>query len=454
MHRRSKRILTVLGIIVVILAVTYAILLARSTIRLRRAYAALAADGRPMRTAEIIPPKVPDADNGAVLYQSAVLMLKGQPAGDKSLYERLTDHRARPKTEAEIKELIGQEVVANALSLVEQGTRRPACQLEHDNGRVLELTDAPPIDDMRNLASVLTARAKFEAGAGRPAQAWDLVLTQLRLADSLRSDPTSSAQFTRMVMARWACQTAQRLCETTPPDREHGQAFANLVKRQDDIEALVRAIDGERLLIGEWFFHLPKEELDKILRKERSNDKITPPALLRAGYRLWFSLVAFKPRLVADHAAYLEVMRKRVQQIQGPYQSAKESRELMRISPWNFLACKLTWAIGSDKWFYCRSAANLRLTRAGLALLQYQQAHGTFPETLEALGLEKFIDPYTEEPLHYRTEGKGFVVYSVGEDLKDNNGSPMRRREDSDPRRKPIEYDEVWRFPNPENRAG
>ncbi len=90
MQRRSRRILTVLGIVVVTLAATYAILLARATARLRRAYAALEADGRPLQAAEILPPKVPDANNAAVLYQSAVLLLKGQPAGDKSLYERLT----------------------------------------------------------------------------------------------------------------------------------------------------------------------------------------------------------------------------------------------------------------------------------------------------------------------------------------------------------------------------
>ena len=92
MHRRTKRILTGLGLVLVALAVAYAILLLRSTAQLRQAYAALAADGRPLQSAEILPPKVADANNAAVLYQSAILMLKGEPAGDKSLYERLTAH--------------------------------------------------------------------------------------------------------------------------------------------------------------------------------------------------------------------------------------------------------------------------------------------------------------------------------------------------------------------------
>ncbi len=124
----------------------------------------------------------------------------------------------------------------------------------------------------------------------------------------------------------------------------------------------------------------------------------------------------------------------------------------MQPSLWNILAYELTMASGNDKEFYCGEMATLRLTRAGLALLQYKQAHGVFPPTLEALGVEGLVDPFTEEPLHYRPEGEGFVVYSVGADRKDNGGTPRPEYQDSDPRRKPVEYDVVWRFPDPANR--
>jgi hypothetical protein len=108
----------------------------------------------------------------------------------------------------------------------------------------------------------------------------------------------------------------------------------------------------------------------------------------------------------------------------------------------------------------------LRLTRAGLALLQYKEAHGAFPKTLDALGLEGLTDPFTDEPLHYRpegdpkrdpsrlgTQGQGFVVYCVGQDRKDNDGTAQPEKRSSDPRAKALAYDEVWRFPNPKNKA-
>ncbi len=313
------------GIVVVALAVTYAILLLRSTAQLRQAYAALAADGRPLQSAEILGPKVADANNAAVLYQSAILLLKAEPAGDKSLYERLTAHFPPSWKPDEMKELIGREAVANALSLIEQGTRRPACRLEHDYVDSLHAYKAPVIEDMRSIVFITEARSRLEAEAGRPANAWDLVLTQLRFGDSLRFDPIYDTQNVRLVAMLRACRTIQWLCETAPPDREHAQAIEDLLKRQDDINLMVRAVDAERLFIGEWFFRLPREELDKILWKEkRSNDKVTPPAVLRAIHRLSFTILAFKPRFVADHAAYLQLMRKRVQLLQGPYRDRKE----------------------------------------------------------------------------------------------------------------------------------
>ena len=159
---------------------------------------------------------------------------------------------------------------------------------------------------------------------------------------------------------------------------------------------------------------------------------------MKAIYRLWFRVIAFKPRLVTDHAAYLNVMRKRVDLLRGPYRNRKEVDQYLETSRWNILA-QTDWPGGHDKWVYRREVADLRLTRAGLALLQYKQAHGAFPETLEALGLEGLIDPFTDEPLHYRPEDEGFVVYSVGEDRKDNGGTPRPGR-----RRIPTHAESLW----------
>ncbi len=71
--------------------------------------------------------------------------------------------------------------------------------------------------------------------------------------------------------------------------------------------------------------------------------------------------------------------------------------------------------------------AVLLTTRAGLACRVYRMRTGHYPGKLGDLvgaGLmaEVPVDPFTGRPLVYRTEGDGFVVYSVGSNLKDENG--------------------------------
>lgn len=64
--------------------------------------------------------------------------------------------------------------------------------------------------------------------------------------------------------------------------------------------------------------------------------------------------------------------------------------------------------------------------RTGLACRVYKSRTGEYPEDLKTLvpGLLTAVpvDPFTGKPLVYRREGKGFIVYSVGSNLKDDGG--------------------------------
>ena len=451
MRRRTTGILTGIGIIVVVLGIVYAVAVVRATARLRRAYAALEADGRPMRATEVVPPTVPDTQNAMVLYESAAAMLKAQPAPQRNLLYymgKLADSfwsdSPDPNTSAELRQLMGQDVVLRALSAVEQGTQRPACRLNRDYEAGVPL-EMPILDDLRSLARLLAIEARLEVEGGKPDAAWNTVLAQLRFADGLRSDPLYEGQLCRTGLIGLTCRTIQRLCEMTPPGKEEYRKIDGLLKDLDDIGPLIHATDGERLLIGEWLFNLPKDQLYRALRERMFGHGGSVPEIIP---RLAFRIIIFKPRLLRDHATYLELMRAHARALPGPYapRGSDAHKEIDGLIARRGLLTELLAPMYYQDIHY-RRLADVRMTRAGLALLQYRQAQGSFPPTLDALGLEKLIDPYTQEPLHYRPEGEGFVVYSVGEDLKDNGGKP-RSRQSSDPRQRiPVEYDLLWRFP-------
>ena len=107
----------------------YAIAVGVSSAKLRRAYADLQKEGRPTKPSDVIPPEVPGAENAALLYESAALLLKAQPAPSGSLldylrgsYDKFMTGSLEPDKLVEFKQLIEQDVVTQAFSIVEQGT--------------------------------------------------------------------------------------------------------------------------------------------------------------------------------------------------------------------------------------------------------------------------------------------------------------------------------------------
>jgi len=103
------------------------------------------------------------------------------------------------------------------------------------------------------------------------------------------------------------------------------------------------------------------------------------------------------------------------------------------------LANKLMLPMGRVRNLYREMVAELRITQTGLNLLQYKQKEGAFPDTLEAIKPQNIKDPFSDGPLVYKTDGQNFILYSIGPDYKDNNGSPRKGKQEKD-------WDIVWNF--------
>jgi hypothetical protein len=91
------------------------------------------------------------------------------------------------------------------------------------------------------------------------------------------------------------------------------------------------------------------------------------------------------------------------------------------------------------KVYHREMTAELRITQTGMALLRHKQSRDAFPETLEALKLQNINDPFSKELLRYESQGQDFILYSIGPDKKDNNGSPREKKQEKD-------WDIVWSY--------
>jgi hypothetical protein len=442
MRKRTVKILTGIGITVVALGVIYAIGVGVSSAKLRRAYTDLKKDGRPMSPAEIIPPKVPDGENAALLYESAALLLKAQPAPNRNLldyvrepYDGFMTGSLEPDKLAEFKQLIEQDVVTQAISIIEQGTRRKSCRFDHDYTEGFNIL-LPHLAGLRDIVRLIGARSCLEAEAGRPDAAWNYALTQLKFADALRKDPIIISFLVRLAAIRTSCETIQRICENTPPNAEQYKTVESLLSNYEGIEPLVLALDGERLLGGEWAFNLLRNGSARDLTASINNDWGLGEVLLSL-YSTFF-----KPFLIADHAAYMRIMGYYTRLAQQPYsldeRNTIDEKVRQMHSRLNWVTSMLVPALSRVKEIYWETIAQMRVTRAGLALLQEKKAQGAFPQTLEMP--KNLDDPFSKELLHYKLQGQGFIIYSVGPDEKDNGGSPKQKKQKTD-------WDIVWSYP-------
>jgi hypothetical protein len=241
-----------------------------------------------------------------------------------------------------------------------------------------------------------------------------------------------------MGLINFTCLTIQSLCEVGLPAGPDSHRIEVLLKDLDDVRPLVHVMDGERLLVAERVFNLPEDRLYSVVKDPlaRGGDPMGETI-----NRLEFRLAVLGPRLIADHAVYLEFVRRSTLLLERPPSDGASDlrRQIDGLMTQGPVTMKLALRVGYVERLYRSMAAGVRVTQAGLAALRYRQTHGTPPQTLNALGLKGLVDPYTRAALRYRPEGEGFVVYSVGEDLKDNGGTPRQHNQATD-------YDLVWRF--------
>ena len=440
MKKRTVKILKIIAIILVVLSLIYAIAVGVSAAKLHRVYADLRKDGRPMNQVDVIQKIVPDAENAALLYESAGLLLKAQPAPEGNLLKYLgglCDKFIKESLDTdkltELQQLIEQDIVTQAISIVEQGTQRPSCWFNRDYKDGI-YTLLPNLPNIRELSRILSTKARLDARAGNLDKAWNMVRIQLRFADAMLKDPILVTQLVRIASIKLACRTIQELCAIAPPNEQQYRGIQEHLTGFDDITPIVLAIDGERLLLGEWAFNLPKNELYKV-----THDNEDPEDISGIIYKLIILRTTFKPLFLADRAAYMRFMHKSIEYIENPHSNFRIDTLEDNIVKHHMLSKMLIFDMNRIKAIHREMIADLRITQAGLALLQYKQSRGNLPDTLEALKLNDTNDPFVGEPLRYKTQEQGFILYSVGPDKKDNGGSLRQKKQEED-------WDIVWSY--------
>jgi type II secretory pathway pseudopilin PulG len=442
------------------LAVLYVLALLASGWSLSRARAALVRHGRPMTFAELAPASLPAVDNAALLYNAATQLLKATP------WQPDPAQPARPLMEvanAAAKEWFGGSVspeaadalaapfrdpaLAMAIALVEQGNARPGCRFDFDDK---PSGGAAPLDliALLDLERILAGRALLAARDGRGREAWQTIITGLGLARALQPVPTLLSHAVLTAQTALFLDVAAQVQNQTPLDAATNQALVAAIGALDGPTSMAAAMDGERLFLSERVFAGEKRLRARDLMSDRGWLRV---GMARVGWWLYLSRLAL-PLWQWDHACCLRVTDEAAAAMLRPYDQAdrKLSEDLRRSVPRFCLVTRrlLPPNLGSVKDRQVTHLARVRLARAGLALQAARSAAGGFPKDLSSLtaaGID-VTDPFTGRPFAYRTTADGFLLYSLGRDQRDDQGTPWNADAARKSQEKPG-WDLVWSFP-------
>ena len=409
-RRRYKPILAVIAVLVIAhLAVTFVL-----GSRVKAKIAAIRAEGSPTTAADLAGPTIPDNKNAAVLYGKAFeLMATRQATEDWPVVGAITSRSERaedPTLWNKAAEVLSR--YQGVISLIEQAQMRPKCRFPVNWGLGLG-AQFPHFAPVRRLAQLLHAQALIDAKAGKMDEALRSTELAFELVDSIKDEPTLVSQLVRISVVGIATRTFTDVLEYGGIDESQARRMYGALSAINMDTSTVTAIEGERTL-GILAFQ-------GVHNNSPSGKGLLKAAGLPPLIHTWF----WRPMLYADEIYYLRGVSADLHRVSLPYREfSKHPSPFSNQDPprYAFLSGVLT-----PLYTRARSAAaqaGINGTQIVLALQVYKDRYGGYPASLgeprAKLGWTIPEDPFSGKDFVYKRRGDGFLLYSIGENLKDD----------------------------------
>lgn len=400
-------------------------------------------------------------DMGQIVKQH--LQAKGLATDDNEAYQPFWDQQSkamsRPWSRKDLP-VVAKWVDANAepIKLAVEASQKSRLffpLIVPENGSLFAV-NLDKVQHMRELARLLTARAMLALEEGRIDEAQRHLLACHRLASLLGQRGTLIEALVSYALDAVACRADLALAQSEKVTKAQLAAYR---KKLADLPALPRI--SECIDHGERFFSL--DAISQIAMQKMEGEDLGIPnsklfqTLMRLSIDWDLILKRFNdeydqmagslrlPTHAARHAAMEEMGEKLKKLRADANQPAKIALMLLGVNTpramvsqqmGDMLLILLLPAVEQASNAETRANTRRDQTQLALALAEYHRVHGQYPETLENLSPEylKTIpkDRYTDKPLKYRTQDKGYLLYNLGPNGKDDQGQDRNAQNDAD----------------------
>lgn len=285
----------------------------------------------------------------------------------------------------------------------------------------------PSLGQSRQLTTLLQAKAFLAIREGRADEAWEAIVDNLKVAESLRDEPLLVSQNTRLYELKGVATAAERLLSTGKLGESQIGVLLNLFKETEESlgKSGIQAVAGETCF-GLSLFRISASDFFARMSFGASSDSA-------AIFGKLYSLLSLTGTRQRDELFYLGKMREYLDLMGKPFPERWTKAEADSRGHYEELASHSLFFISRvclpqmESWVRNQAdfLARWRSAEAAITLeagrLKNGGAEPTMAELARVAG--SFADPYTGKGLRGTRLPDGYAVYSVGPDLRDDGGN-------------------------------
>jgi|SRR5579883_184790 len=286
----------------------------------------------------------------------------------------------------------------------------------------------PRSQNLRGLVALLWLDAIVFALNGDSVRAVESTQAALVAARGIGDEPFLISMLVRIATTIIAKTTAERVLAWGEP-RTGLDVLQATFAAEAEAPLMTIGLRGERAAFDRLFDNIDRGVLGVSDLSEAADKSFNPQRAVGE----WL----YRGYLPGDRARFLEIMTRLIAISREPAHDRRGhfEQEEADFRAWAsprppdrqyLLTSLLMPAWGKIATSDLRAKANLRAAAAGIACERFRQANKRWPKDLAEIpkGIlpEIPLDPFDGQPLRYRRTDDGVVIYSVGQDLQDDDG--------------------------------
>jgi len=268
----------------------------------------------------------------------------------------------------------------------------------------------PNVQELRNIARMLSLRARWQVYQGDSAGAAESLIAMRRTADTIQHDPILVSHLVRIAILSMMQKDVVELMPHANWNDEQLKRWQDELLTGDTLHRdLVRAMEGERVM-GNLAFDDPSAI---------SPDIPATFSVTRRADQLYY-LQTFDRLIAASEESHAEAIK--TQEAIENEMAAQSGLQRLRHA----MTIMILPAMSASTKASGRVTAGQRVVAALIACRRYKLATGQWPTKLDDL-TPQFLDtvptdPFDGQPLRFKATSSEIVVWSIGQDFVDDGG--------------------------------